>query len=336
MPTTRTRWLAVALALALLPLSALAALSKEAYTREYATVMRAAIPGLKVEIVEPLHLRVTHPDGTDSTAFLDNAYREYLSDPDARQELIERRVAAWAESIASENAPLDPKNIVPIIKDRGWVEEARTMSKARGFDPDESQVTEDYNDELVIVYAEDTPRNVRYFTSKDLAKAGVERSKLRALAIANLRRVLPKIEAHQGEVYSMYTADGNYEASLLLFDDVTGISVKPLGFLSAVFALVGRPDLKETRLAVAEDHWQVVRGRVNVMLGISKSGTATIEPEGRGHEDIPRGRADLAALAKRLAQPLELRYGSPSCLARHLTRRAAGECRSPMGGTGSC
>jgi uncharacterized protein YtpQ (UPF0354 family) len=115
---------------------------------------------------------------------------------------------------------------VPIIKDRGWVEDAKAMSKSRGFDPEESQVTEDYNDELVIVYAEDTPRNVRYFTRKDLDKAGVERSKLRALAIANLRRVLPKIEAHQGPVYSMYTADGNYEASLLLFDDLWDGDIK--------------------------------------------------------------------------------------------------------------
>jgi hypothetical protein len=124
--------------------------------------------------------------------------------------------------------------------------------------------------------------------------------------------------------------------SLLLYDDVTGVSVKPLGFLSAVFALVGRPDLKETRLAVAKDYWQVMRGRVNVMLGISKSGTATIEPDGRGHEGVPRGRADLAALAKQLAQPLEVRYGSPSCLARQLASPHAGSCRSPMGGTGSC
>ena len=272
MPTTRTRWLAVALALALLPLSALAALSKEAYTREYATVMRAAIPGLKVEIVEPLHLRVTHPDGTDSTAFLDNAYREYLSDPDARQELIERRVAAWAESIASENAPLDPKNIVPIIKDRAWVEEAMAMSRASGADADEWQVIEDYNDELVIVYAEDTPRNVRYFTSKDLAKAGVERSKLRALAIANLRRVLPKIEAHQGEVYSMYTADGNYEASLLLFDDLWDGDIRVDGDI--VVAIPTRDVLLITGSKNAEG---IARLR-EVADELTAEGTYTISP----------------------------------------------------------
>jgi len=144
---------------------------------------------------------------------------------------------------------------------------------------------------------------------------------------------VPKLEVYNSRVVRFRMLE--YD-SLLRYDEVTGVSVKPLGFLSAVFALVGRPDLKETRLAVAKDYWQVMRGRVNVMLGISKSGTATIEPEGRGHENVPRGRADLAALAKQLAQPLELRYGSPSCLARQLTRRAVGNCRSPMGGTGSC
>jgi uncharacterized protein YtpQ (UPF0354 family) len=272
MLTNRTRWIAVYLASALLPLAALAALSKEAFTQEFATVLRAAVPGHKVDIVEPLHLRITHPDGTDSTAYLDNAFKEYQSDPDARQELIERRVAAWVESIDSDGVPLDPKNIVPIIKDRGWVEEARTMSKARGFDPDESQVTEDYNDELVIVYAEDTPRNVRYFTSKDLAKAGVERSKLRALAIANLRRVLPKIEAHQGEVYSMYTADGNYEASLLLFDDLWDGDIRVDGDI--VVAIPTRDVLLITGSKNAEG---IARLR-EVADELTAEGTYTISP----------------------------------------------------------
>ena len=144
---------------------------------------------------------------------------------------------------------------------------------------------------------------------------------------------VPKVVVYNTRVvrFRMVEYDG-----LLLFDEVTGVSMKPLGFLSAVFAVVGRPDVEETRLAVGKDYWQVVRGRVNLMLGISKSGTATIEPSGRGHEGVPPGRADLAALAKQLAQPLKVRYGSPSCLARQLASRPAGSCRSPMGGTGSC
>ncbi len=144
---------------------------------------------------------------------------------------------------------------------------------------------------------------------------------------------VPKVDVYNSRIVRLRMLE--YD-SLLRYDEVSGISVKPLGFLSAVFALVGRPDVKETRLAVAKDYWQVMWGRINLMLGISKSATATIEPGGRGHEGTPRGRSDLAALAKQLTQPLEVRYGSPSCLARQLASRPAGSCRNPMGGTGSC
>ena len=104
--------------------------------------------------------------------------------------------------------------------------------------------------------------------------------------------------------------------SMLVFDRVTGISVRPRGFLSAVFAVLGKPDLKQTRIAVSADQWQVVRGQVKVFAGISKTGTATIEPGGRGHEGVPPGRADLADLAEHMKRPLTLRYGEPSCQTR--------------------
>jgi hypothetical protein len=100
---------------------------------------------------------------------------------------------------------------------------------------------------------------------------------------------------------------------MLVFDQVDGISVRPHGFLSAVFAVLGKPDLKQTRVAVSADQWQVMRGQVKVFPGISKTGTAVIEPDGRGHEGVPLDRADLRVLEERLKRPLKLRYGGPSC-----------------------
>jgi hypothetical protein len=124
---------------------------------------------------------------------------------------------------------------------------------------------------------------------------------------------------------------------MLVFDQVTGISVRPLGILSAVFAVLGKPDVKQTRIAVSADQWQVVRGRVKVFPGISKTGTATIEPDGRGHEGLPSERADLRALKARLSRPLELRYGEPSCQAQLRMRDHGGAgCQSVMGGAGTC
>ena len=124
---------------------------------------------------------------------------------------------------------------------------------------------------------------------------------------------------------------------MLMFDGVTGISVRPVGFMSAIFTVLGKPDLKETRLAVSTDYWQVMRPRVNVLLGMSKTATATVEPNGRGHEGIPPDRADLTALAKRLQEPAEHRYGPPSCQARLRMRRdVGGNCQQVMGGVGAC
>jgi hypothetical protein len=124
--------------------------------------------------------------------------------------------------------------------------------------------------------------------------------------------------------------------SMLVFDRVRGISVRPVGFLSAVFAVLGKPDLKQTRIAVSADQWQVVRGQVKVFAGISKTGTATIEPGGRGHEGVPPDRPDLAALADHLKRPLKLRYGEPSCQARlTMVRRDGSEAGSRPRGMGT-
>ena len=121
---------------------------------------------------------------------------------------------------------------------------------------------------------------------------------------------VPRVEVHDNRVVRFKLLQ--YE-NMLLFDEVHGISVKPLGFLSAIFALVGKPDLKQTRLAVSADQWQVMRGQVKILPGISKTGTAAIEPDGRGHEGIPDARADLEELEQRIRQPVKLRYGAPPC-----------------------
>jgi len=127
---------------------------------------------------------------------------------------------------------------------------------------------------------------------------------------------------------------------MLLFDQVTGISVRPVGFLSGLFAVLGNPDLKQTRISVSADQWQVIRAQVKVFAGISKTGTATIEPGGRGHEGVPADRADLRALAERMKRSFRLRYGAPSCQAalRMRDRNAgrAGGCQQVMGGAGTC
>jgi hypothetical protein len=120
----------------------------------------------------------------------------------------------------------------------------------------------------------------------------------------------PHVEVHNSRVIRFKLVE---YPDMVLYDDISGISVKPLGFLSAVFTLVGNPDLKQNLVAVSPDQWQVMRGRVKVLPGISKIARAVIEPDGLGHEKIPEGRRDLEALKERLEQPVKLKYSDPSC-----------------------
>ena len=119
---------------------------------------------------------------------------------------------------------------------------------------------------------------------------------------------VPRVEVYDDRVIRFKLLA--YE-DMLVFDQVSGISVKPMGFLSGVFSILGKPDLKQTRIAVSADQWQVMRGQVKVFPGISKSGTAAIEPGGRGHEGTPANRPDLRAMKERLKRPLKVRYGEP-------------------------
>jgi hypothetical protein len=233
-------WRALILGAVLFSQAASAALTPEAFTREYAAKLRAAMPGRQVEVLGPLELRVTGGQGPEYSSFLDNAYGEYLQNPDARDEILERRVAAALE-MASDVPPLVAANIVPIVKDRAWIAETAAAALKNGAEKPPSHVVEDLNDVLVIVYAEDTPLNIRYFGPDDLKKAGIERGKLRALAVENLRRLLPKVELHDAGEIKMLTAGGNYEACLLLLDNIW--DAKTLGVNGEIVVAVPSRDL---------------------------------------------------------------------------------------------
>jgi uncharacterized protein YtpQ (UPF0354 family) len=115
---------------------------------------------------------------------------------------------------------VDRTRIVPVIKDRPWLEEMRQGLLSRGAKQVPQLIFEDFNPDLVIVYAEDSPKNIRYLRQADLEQAKFERGELRALACENLKRLLPKIECRGTNSLYIITAGGSYEASLLLLDSM--------------------------------------------------------------------------------------------------------------------
>ena len=130
-----------------------------------------------------------------------------------------------APASAVPSAKVDRARIVPVI----W-----TKGSARS-----DLIVDPLNDELVIVYAEDNGKEIRMLMAQDLGPAAINRGELRALAVANLRTVVPQVRLHQGNEYSMFTAGGTYESSLLLTPQVlTASNVKVDG--DAVLAVPAR------------------------------------------------------------------------------------------------
>jgi uncharacterized protein YtpQ (UPF0354 family) len=190
-------------------------LSPAAFTQEFARALTAAAPSTTVTVQGELQLSVKDAAGLDRTLFLSNAYQDYSRDPARFGELVKASVAAMQQS-AKAGTKLDRARIVPVIKDRKWLSDLQQTLKAQG--KEQEHLSESFNDELIIVYAEDDPTRMRYLTADE--DIGVSRTELRALAIENLRRILPKIEMRAGDHVFLVAAGGDYEASLLLLDDV--------------------------------------------------------------------------------------------------------------------
>jgi len=198
-------------------------ISEAEFTEAFAHILREASPGLRVTIDGPLELKLVLQDGTEQTAFLENAFTEYQAHPELRNEVLEKFVAALRETIGHPKGEIDRTRIVPVIKDAAYLTEVRRALEARGHDTAKlSQAHDIYNSELVVLYAEDTPNNMRYLTDDDVSELEIQREDLRPLAVENLRRLLPDVKmAGDGGVFLMQ-AGGDYEASLLLIESIWG------------------------------------------------------------------------------------------------------------------
>ena len=190
-------------------------LTPPAFTQEFARALARTRPSANVSVADDLKLTIRETDGLVRNIQLNNSYNEYKLDPQRFDDLVATFSAIFSQS-ASKEAGLDRTRIIPVIKDRQWLDELHNTLKAKGVA--QQHLADRFNDELVIVYAQDDPNRMRYLTTQE--DFGLSREELRSLAIANLKRVLPKIEMGRVGDVALMSAGGNYEASLLLIDDI--------------------------------------------------------------------------------------------------------------------
>jgi hypothetical protein len=94
----------------------------------------------------------------------------------------------------------------------------------------------------------------------------------------------------------------------IFVDQIEGLGGRPnSGALGLLFKLIGEGRVLEYRMALSPDGVQVSRGRAKKAF-FEVASTITVQPDGKAEKDVPKDRPDLAALERRLQEPLEIRY----------------------------
>jgi uncharacterized protein YtpQ (UPF0354 family) len=189
-------------------------LSEKEFTKTYLNSLKHTYPTFNFEIVGDLTIFATNGD-KEGKHYLDNAYKEYKLEPKSIGEIIKRYVAASAE-FYKEKKPIRTENIIPILKPIVYLDELKKISKENGEEKEPWIVYEKYNDELIVIFGEDTESSIAYFTQSDFEKLNINKDTLLEFSIENLRRILPKIEKFGEKNFYGLAAGGYLEASLIL------------------------------------------------------------------------------------------------------------------------
>lgn len=183
-------------------------LSQEEFAHAYLKALQAKHPNVTFVLNQDGSITSDNKD-ENYIFYLDNAYKSYQLEPDSLETVLNRFIAPSA-LLYREKKKMDLSTIVPVIKPVDYI-----AALNKGNKPLE-MATKPYNDQLVIVYAEDLPEGFKYLTKKDFDSIGISADSLHELAIANFYKQVPNIEKYSKDGRHMLGAGGNYEASLIL------------------------------------------------------------------------------------------------------------------------
>lgn len=189
-------------------------LPPQEFTARFGAALQKQVPGSKVVTKDALTISIGLKDGQSADLSLDRVYQSYRADPARFDVLVGLFAKALVQADQKAKTTLDRTRIVPVIRTSAWLSKLRETLRPQGMEP----LFAPFSGELAVVYAEDGTGGMRYLTSRD--DVG-ERAALHRLALENLQRVLPKIEVRPGrDGLLVVSAGGNYESSLLLFEDI--------------------------------------------------------------------------------------------------------------------
>jgi uncharacterized protein YtpQ (UPF0354 family) len=190
-------------------------ISQEEFVKAYVDALTEMHPTADIEVIGPLTLSIDI-DGYKLRSFLDNAWIDTNEYPEERMERCERH---WAGIIkmatADENEQIDQTTVVPIIKDLIYLKEITEMGME-----DDPIYHETLVADLIVVYAEDLDHHLSFLTNSEIESLGLPSEGLRSIAIRNLDAKIDKIERYGDGPTYMLSAEGTFEASIILIDAV--------------------------------------------------------------------------------------------------------------------
>jgi uncharacterized protein YtpQ (UPF0354 family) len=190
-------------------------LSETAFANKYLLALKKNNPSVDYSLAPDLSVNAKY-NGSEYSHFPDNAYREYLLEPDSIDQVL-IKFTQTANDLYRKSKRVNISKVIPVIKSTDFIDEVKNLVGVT--DSTKSlPVFDKYNNELLIVYAEDSEKSVRYFTQADFSKLDINRDSILAIALNNLDRILTKVERAGDKGRYMVTAGGTYETSLLLIN----------------------------------------------------------------------------------------------------------------------
>lgn len=190
-------------------------MTEKEFAQVYLDSLSKKCPSIKFELNSDLTITSKKGD-LDYKHYIDNAFIAYKAEPDSIKDIISRYVASTTALYVDQKS-ISVGNVVPVIKPVEYLDEINSLNKNGKSFP---IITEKYNDQLIIAYAEDSKNSIKYLTEDDLKTLSISRDTLKSIALRNFDKIIPNIQRQGDKGLFMVTAGGDYEASLILLSSI--------------------------------------------------------------------------------------------------------------------
>ncbi len=188
-------------------------MTEKEFAKVYLDSFSKTYPTIKFELNTDLTITSKKGD-LDYKHYIDNAFIAYKAEPDSISEIISRYVTSTTDLYVDQKT-VNIENIVPVIKPIEYLDKINSLN-GKSF----PMITEKYNDQLIIAYAEDSKNSIKYLTEDDFKTLTISRDTLKSIALRNFDKIIPNIQRQGDNGLFMITAGGDYEASLILLSSI--------------------------------------------------------------------------------------------------------------------